>query len=340
MVFLSEFLKILIFNQSFSDAFKSLRIGLPLFSSLILLWQGIKPNIKIVWKVLLWAISISVLISILSIFINLPIYYNIEDSGQLLTQTAGRLMNSNASFGIAGLYLLFGDKNKWYNKGKLPMYTSILSIISLVLAFNRTYLTLLFIGFIYLSFKKFKSKNVLKIILLPLIGLTTVYVFYINFGAIQHQVDKRILSIIYQETTIAESTINNNRDIIYEGIYRRIREGYWAVGLPFNLPIFTHISFINHGDEEKFNVTDTSFITILLRYGIIPLILLSIIYFKFYKISKGSFFNFVFIIYLMASLNVDALFRQNSVFFLIVIFLVSNIKMNEKSSFHSKDQFK
>jgi hypothetical protein len=299
---------------------KSLRIGLPLFSSLLLLIQGIRSDIKKVWKVFLLAVSFSSILSIISVFVTIPIYYN-EQSGNILMEHGGRLINSNASFGIIGLYLLFSDKNKWYNKGNLPLFTSILSIVTLVLTFNRTYLALLFIGFIYLSFKTFSLKNALKIILLPLIGLGTVYTAYDTFPAIEHQVDKRILSIINQKTTITQSTIENNRDIIYDGVVKRIDEGYWLWGLPIEKPIFSWGKKLN---DVGYLVTDTSFINVLLRYGIAALLFLVFIYYKLFKLSENNFYKFCFIIFAFASLNIDSLFRQNSVFFLVIIFMISN----------------
>src|SRR5690606_28811875 len=149
----------------------------------------------------------------------------------------GRIINSNASFGVIGLYLLFADKNKWYNQGKLVKIVSILSIVALILTFNRTYLALIVLEFLYLAYKTFSAKTFYKILFYPLLLISIGYFFYTTFDVVQRQIDKRILSIVFQETTLAESTIENNRDQIYDGIEKRLKEGYWVIGLPYNVGI-------------------------------------------------------------------------------------------------------
>lgn len=328
IVFITEFLfKPIVFNQSFGDSFKAFRLGLPLYSSLLLLLFGIKADIRIVWKVLLYAIGCSVILSLLSLYISLPIYYNMEDE-DILAVFQGRIMNSNAAFGIIGLYLLFTDKNKWYNRGKLVKYVSILSIIALLLAFNRTYLALLVLEFIYLSYKTFSLRTFYKILLYPLLFMGITFFAYNSFDAVQRQIDKRILSIVYSETTIAESTIEDNRDFIYEGIENRFKEGYWIIGLPYDVPIFEGYS-ARRGDY-KASKTDVSFVNIILRYGALPFVFFIFLLLRLNKMKYVPFI--ILLVYVLASLNLDALFNHNSIFFLIILsFIYSmNIKNLKK----------
>lgn len=322
-VLLAELFKLFAFNESLGGIFKSLRIGLPLFSSLILVWQGIRANIKIVWKVLLSAISVSVILSIVSIFVALPIYFDLEGGQNVLTANSGRLINANSGFGIIGLYLLFKDKDKWFNEGKLPLYTSIFSIVSLVLAFNRTYLALLLLTFAYLAFTTFRLKNAFKLLMVPVLVLGAFIAAYNLSPAIQHQVDRRILSIVKGKTTIEASTIEGNRDFIYEGIGSRIEEGYWILGLPYKKAIF-HYYNPNNGIVGA-TKTDISLINILLRNGFFALVLFILILFRIIKIRYGP--PFIIVIYLLASLNIDALYNHNSILFLFLFGLVYTVNL-------------
>ena len=162
VVFTEVVVKNFVYGQSFGEAFKTIRIGLPLFSSLILIAQGIRANIVIVWKTLLVAISASTIISVLSLVIDLPIYQDLESGADVLQETSGRLGNSNFYFGLIGMYLLIHDNDHWYSKGKLVKITAILSVFSLILSFNRTLLALLFLETIYLLRVKFNVKKILK----------------------------------------------------------------------------------------------------------------------------------------------------------------------------------
>ena len=322
VAFFTEFFKMLAFDQSVGNGFKGLRMGFPLFSSLLLVWQGIRVDIRLVWKVLLWAITLSVILSIVSIFVYLPIYHNPEDD-DILNASQGRLGNANSSFGLIGLYLLFKDKNKWFNQGKLPLYTAILSIASLLLTFNRTYLALFCLFFVYLSFTTFSVKTAFKIIAVPAVFLGIVAGAYFYSPVIQYQVDKRILSIVLSETTVAESTIEGNRDKIYNAIQDRIAEGYWVVGMPYREEIFVYFKMGEYRGAKK---TDISFINILLRCGIVSLLLfLSFLY----KIKRFRYINgMLLLMYILASLNTDALYNQNSIFFICLFLMVNNDQIN------------
>lgn len=317
-VLLSEIFKMLTYGESIGNAVRSLRVGLPLFSCLFLLKQGIRADLTVVWKVFLWSIIISCVLSFLSIFITLPIYsgYMGEDdvSIDILSETSGRLVNSNAAFGIMGLYLLFDDKQVWYNKGKLPLYASILSMISLILGFNRTYLTLFLLLFIYLSYTHFSLKKASIIILFPLFALSFFGAVYNYSEPIQRQVDKRILSIVTGETSITQSTIRNNRDVIYEGIGKRIKEGYWFVGLPYGKGVFE--MFKAGTGIYVASKTDISLVNILLINGFLSFLLFILFYRRLIRMKYIP--AVLLLIFLLASLNTDVLYNQNGIFFIII----------------------
>ncbi|GAB3224318.1 hypothetical protein GCM10027454_19890 [Algoriphagus aestuariicola] len=266
-------------------------------------------------------------------FVDLPIYYNLEDE-DILEMSNGRIVNSNASFGIIGLCLLFSSRDAWYNRGVLVRYVSILSIISLLLTFNRTYLALFVLLFVYLSYITFSRKFFLKTVFIPILFLGLTFILYTNIDTIQRQIDRRILSIIFQETSLVESTIESNRDEIYIGILEKIEKGYWIIGLPYDVPIFVRSA--RFGKESVLlSTTDTSFANILLRFGVVSLLLYLLILARFVKIDRAKAFSIVFIIYLLASLNVDSLMAQNSILFLVLYFYITNIQIYEKNSIYS-----
>jgi hypothetical protein len=331
-VVITEFLfKPFVYYQSISASFKAFRLGIPLYSSLLLLSFGVKANIRTVWQVLLIAVGISVLLSVLSIFVNLPIYYNLDEE-DVLSLFHGRIINANASFGIVGIYLLLADDNKWYNQGKLVKYVSILSIIGLVLTFNRTYLAIIVLEFIYLAFKTFSLKSFYKIILYPFLVFGLIFSSYNSFDNIKYQIDKRILSIVYDKTDLVESTIDNNRDAIYEGVQQRLEEGYWFIGLPYSTPILKH--YIQRKEARSLTKTDISFVNILLRFGFIPLIFFLGFLLNVYKHKYVP--GIILFCYVLASLNIDALFNQNSVFFLIIFIIIHGTRDRTGVEFSSK----
>lgn len=332
IIFFTEIIiKRFAFGQGLGDAFSTIRIGIPLFSTLIILVQGVRADVRVVWKVLLWAISCSIILSLVSLIVPLPIYYDLKQGANLLATSGGRIGNANASFGIIGLYLLFEEKDKWFNQGKLVKWTAILSVIALVLTFNRTYLALLALEGFLLAFKNFKVKKIINAFFLAFAFLGVVFYAYHSFDIIQRQIDKRILSIVFGENTVMASTIEGNRDVIYEGIAKRLNEGYFVIGLPNDIPIFTYPAR-NGNETRSLSTTDTSFINVLLRYGIIPFILwIMILRHVFWKIPF-RFVKFIFLIFALASLNTDALMRQNSIFFLIIILFISFSYYEKKHS--------
>ena len=308
LVFTEVVVKNVIYGQSIGEAFKAVRIGLTLFSSLILIAQGIRADIRIVWKTLLMAISVSAILS----FVSLAIDPNI------LVEQGGRAGTANAYFGVIGLYLLIEDKNKWYNQGKLVKITAVLSLIGLLLGFNRTYLALLFFEGVYLTRKQFSVKKVLKILFFVGILLGMGFYIYNTNIIIKGQIDRRILSIVLGEADLKENTVENNRDLIYDNIEARINENHWVLGLPYKKPVFTRYNLEN--EYIAYAKTDTSFINILLRYGFLVLLLFFNVLYLMYR--KKYFIPIIFWVFFFASFNTDSLLAQNSVFFLFIFSFV------------------
>ncbi|MEP0133083.1 hypothetical protein [Eudoraea sp.] len=308
LVFTEVVVKNVIYGQSIGEAFKAVRIGLTLFSSLILITQGIRADIRIVWKTLLMAISVSAILS----FVSLAIDPNI------LVEQGGRAGTANAYFGVIGLYLLIEDKNKWYNQGKLVKITAVLSLIGLLLGFNRTYLALLFYEGVYLTFRRFSIKKFFKILFFVGIFLGMLFYVYKTNDIIGRQVDKRILSIVLGEADLKENTVENNRDLIYDNIEARINENHWVLGLPYKKPVFSRYNLEN--EYIAYTKTDTSFINILLRYGFLVLLLFFNVLYLMYR--KKYFIPIIFWVFFFASFNTDSLLAQNSVFFLFIFSFV------------------
>lgn len=331
IVFTNEFIiKYLFYLQSPTNAIKSIRIGLPLFSTLLLIKQGIRVNIYYFWKVVLVTVSFSVFISFLSFIFPLPIYSEIEEGVDLISQLKGRIINSNAIFGLIGAYFLFSNDNNWYAKGKLLKVTAILSCISLIISFNRTSIALLLLEILFLTWKNLNIKVVLRFIFLTSLFLYSLMYLYNNNAIIQRQLDKRVFSIIEGSQTISESTIEGNREVIYEGVIKRIQQGYWLIGMPYHIPIFTWPAEGFRKEPQDMTKTDTTFINILLRYGIFSFVLVILIFRRMSKLNRNKLYKSFYILLLIGSLNIDLLFSQNSIFFLFIVFFVGNSMDNLK----------
>lgn len=315
----TEVFKHLYYVEGLGNAFKTIRKGFPLFTILLLVYTGIRSDIEKVWQTLLWAISTSAVLTLISPFINLPIYPYLEGEN-ILESSQGRLMNSNSSFGIIGIYILYKEKYRWYIKGWLPKLASLLSITTLILSYNRTYLVLLALGFMYLSFTEFSFRKAFTIISIPVVAFGIFWAAYNYSEAIHKQVDSRIFGVIAGTTLLSESVYENNRDAIFKGVSDRIKEGYWLFGLSYNRPIFTWYRKSLYQDMTN---TDTSFITILLRYGLLPLVIYCSILYNIYKKDFSGIFSFSLLVFIIASLNIDSLLMHNSVYFLFILLFVS-----------------
>ncbi len=320
VIFTEFLLKGVLFDQSFDEGIKSMRLGLPLFSGLLLVTQGLNVNVNQAWRTLLLAILTSVLLSFTNFFFPLPFITSLNDE-EVQPLFTGRLGNLNFSFGIVGLYLLMTNTSSVYMNGGLVRRSSLAAIVALIGAFNRTYLVILVLEFGVLFSKKYSLKKILKMTLLMSVFFSTLIYLNNNNLVLRNQVEKRFISILSGEISVEESFLVDNRDYIYESIVNRISEGYWITGLPYKTPIFVREARYNR-NEMNMSKTDISIVNILLRFGIIPLLILVYVLVTMVKL-RFLFFNLTFIFYLLASINIDALFNQNSAFFIFFIFLIN-----------------
>jgi len=313
ILLITEVIKTFYYGDPLVNAFNTIRISLPFLSTMLLLSMGIKANIKVTWLVLNLAILVSAIITILSPFFNFSFLFDTSMYENVLEVLEGRLINDNASFGILGIYILSIKKKVWFNTFLFKII-AIFSIVILLLTFTRTYLALMVLAFIYCNFRGLFSLNGLKkIITYFIFMLSIVIIAYNSFELIKNQLDYRILSIINNEVSLSESVYEDVREIIFKGVVEKLSNGYWIFGLPLSIPIFYWPRF--DGLEGMAN-TDTTFINVLLRFGLIPLILFLLIIFRLKTISiNKQVYKYLLVFYGLASLNMDALMIHNSIFF-------------------------
>lgn len=252
----------------------------------------------------------------------MPIFYNIE-SEDVLEESNGRIVNSNAGFGFVGMYLLLQNSRNKFNTTSFQRICLFISVIGLIIGFNRTFLAVLGLGYIYLSFKNFDVRSGIKLVTYPLIFLGFLLITYTQFETIRKQVDRRIISIISNDVSIYDATIENNRDFIYEGIIEKIKSNDWVIGLPINIPIFTRPPLFGRPAVDM-TLTDISVVNMILRYGIAVTIMIFIIYRKMYRLDQGNMYKFYFVVLLISSWNINSILGLNTAFFLILIFIFTN----------------
>lgn len=326
-IFFTEILKNLIVDHSYLNAMRSIRFALPLISSFILLYQGLRMDALLLWKFLVCAVGMSCVVSLISIFIELPIYK--LTGGTIFDVYNGRLYNDNFSFGfIALVMMLFSSKNIM-NIGFLVRTSYLLSIIILLLAFNRTYLLLCSIILLFYVYRNFNVKTIVRKIPTLSLAILLVALTYSRIQIVKNQFDQRIIGTLQSFNDFYSNVVEDNRDIIFEGVQARLSEGYWLFGLSYNTPIYSYykspLVYQDHGIVYSV-ITDTSLVNILVRYGIIPFSLFVYVFGKIIRSQTSSLGYLVIIGYLMVSLNIDSLLNHNSIFFMTIFLLVINRK--------------
>lgn len=322
-----SFIKDVIYIGSFGDFTKSLRLSLPLISSFTILLSGLRVDIKKLWRIILIAVLLSNMIAISAFLFHIERFLPPKDN---LTR-AGRLFNSNFEFSIIALFLLFESKKFWYNKGFLPIITSVFSLLGLIMHGNRTFLIAVFLSSLYFTFTKFSlSILVRSSIILLIVGFTFIMV-YLNVDVLKRQVDLRILPLVMTNEYVFEDAYYNNRDFIVDGVIEKIDQGYWLIGLPYSKPIFSYnMNVYRISGRDKMVLTDTSLVNLLLRYGILALILFSIIFFRLFvnnlhSANPSRIFLYTTPFYFLTSINVDSFVSHNLIFFLIIVLFVRRV---------------
>lgn len=328
--FTEIFIKPVYYLETMSNGFKSFYIGMPLFLGLSLLIFNLRINIKMIWNTLCIAVLVSILLSVLSLFIYIPIY---QEDGYLSNFSEsikeGRLMNANASFGFIGFIILMKYQDRWFCSKLFYKIVYGLSICALIFTFNRTFLGFLIFGYIYLFIKDFSTKNLTRNLTVALFLILALVLVYNMNEYVKDQFDNRILYLFDSSVKSNDRLFENNRDMIYDGILKNIEEGYWIIGLPWSKPMF-FMHFLNQGSQY----TDTSLANILLRFGVFPLIIFIIILKNIYKTSRSLLFRFPMVIFVLASFNIDSLYRHNTIFFIIILYFLCfnlNKRRNENT---------
>lgn len=315
-------IKPIYFYESISNGFKSFYLGIPMFLGLTLILFNLRIDIRMIWKTLCFTILVSIVISIVALFVNLPIGNNgseLEDFG--IAINGGRIFNANASFGIIAFVIIMRYNGTWISNSLFQKTIYITAIIATLLTFNRTYMGLLFLMYVITFIQNFSWKNVIKNLMILSILIGSVTYFYNKNEIIRNQVNERILYLFNENIKSNDRLFENNRDMIYDGIRKNIEDDYWVIGLPFSKPIF--YQWIIKANAQY---TDTSFVNILLRFGIVPLILYLLILVYLYKTSNSPLFRFTFVFLVLASLNIDVLYRHNGIFFIVILYFVSLMK--------------
>ena len=314
-------LKYFVYRQSVGDGIKSLRLALPMLVGLFLLFRGIRVNVKTLYNVFIYSLLVSFILSLVAFFYPHPVFYYGIDSAEMGDIQKARLSNSNFGFGLIGAYLLFRDRGKWYNNRKVYTITYALSVLILVMSFNRTYLALLMLEFFLLNIKNISLSRIIKVTFIGSLVFLAIFSLYSTNALVKRQIDVRILDIIFEDKSLQENVIENNRDAIYDGIKKRLNESYWIIGLDYRTEIFNHT---RHGTIMGASKTDISFVNILLRYGVIPLIMYLLILRKI--MVKRYFPKLVLGLLIVSSLNIDSLMNHNIVFFLFLLIPVFNLE--------------
>ncbi len=334
----TELIKKVYYGLGPMDAVKNFRITLPVLSGLLICLQGKKIDPKFCIKTVMVALIISYILTPLLVIIGIqPSTFSLEGrSMEVGLMDDGRFSNNNFEFSLIGIALLFYiPKVQTWQRGfkKLILFAAILSVLILILSFNRTVLAAgALLGIILLATNL--EVRILKYILITVIitGAIGGY-FYTSNPIIQRQVDQRILVVFEEENALAESVYYNNRDVLYETYINKLKD-YWMLGMPGGEPV---INFENMVSSKS----DISLYNIWIRYGLLSIIVFTVILILIYvdqrkkvkwlpenslsrQIAKAVVIAYPF--YVLISLNIDALVAHNAILFLLLLITFSEFK--------------
>ncbi|MBD5781457.1 hypothetical protein IEN85_18295 [Pelagicoccus sp. NFK12] len=321
----TELLKIIVYHSSLIDCVRSLRTPLPLLSCLLLFSTGLRISPQKTWKALSASVGISFLLSLIQFATGAktPDILLPSDTTDI---DYGRIVNANASFSIIALTALLYSAKKQY-------LLTLLSLATVALTFSRTYLATISLALIYAGMRTPTPNRLFKIALVVTTPTLVSIIAVTSSETIANQVERRIVSIIIQEQTIQGSAIDGNRDIIYNGILDKLKEGKWFIGLPFEEHIFEREEF---NAVTKLRITDTSAANIVLLHGILPLTLYALLLGLLFSSSKSAEFRVALTLLTIASLNIDSLYRHNSVFFISAYYFYVKFKPSTRNAFCQK----
>lgn len=312
------------------DAVKNFRVTLPVLSGLLIVLQGRKIDPRFCIKTILVAIVISYLLTPLMVAIGVQPSTFMVGGRELQVEYLrnGRFANKNFEFSLLGIALLFyvpqvQTFQDWFKR--LIMAASILSILMLILSFNRTMMAAGALLGLVLLLNNLRPKTLGYIALTTIVAGSIAGYFYMTRPRIQRQVDQRILIVFQQEGGLAQSVYYGNRDRLYDTFLDKL-DHYWVLGLPGG------VSLINNENTNSAK-SDISLYNIWIRHGLVALIAFIIVLALIYADQKqklewlpdGSLSHQVakaviitFPLYVLVSFNIDALVAHNAILFILL----------------------
>jgi hypothetical protein len=332
-IFCSELFKILAYNSSISGAMRSLRVSLALTTSLFLIIQGVKLDPKLLTRTVLYSLLVSFLLTIVLDVLGFgPQNIAAGDRELAISASAGRYVNQNASIGLIGVLFLINRKafSEVFGENKKVAYiTLVLSVIMLIISFNRTLLLGLAIILAVNTVTNFTLKKVFKVFCYLAILFLSCMALYNNNPAVKAQVDRRILVAFegndknVNADAIKKDVYEGNRDFLYRQFFEKLIE-YPYFGVP------SEVGLAKIEDrEESVNTTDISLMTVTLKYGWLSGFLFLVLVFKISRslkrayINNNKIYNFLylpFVVGFVCSFNLDLFVRHN--FILVFILLL------------------
>lgn len=342
---LNNLFQMAIYGGTITEFFRVHRSLIPLYIAMAIIYLGPRVRPKLLLANLAACLSISFTISIVFFFFDLdfhPLFHAEIDEEAYEILLDGRLYNINAGFsylalGLMVVILFFRQKLKPKKLVWLLLLACTLSIFTTVLTFNRTSLVIFALFFVLVVPFFFRLRVVFYMMIIFLVIILMGIYSYKHFDFVQRQVDSRI-TIPLREGVILESVYYGKREYMYES-YLSLGKKYFLIGVPPQMPWFTVFR------KDRFlqvRTSDISFVTVLLRNGLLPLLFYfcigGLLYRGLWKmriqITDGwslSLTRSLIItipIMLIVSFNIDILSRHYSVLLLAFLFVAIPYKQN------------
>lgn len=332
------FISISVYDRQILDIINQLRHYFPFLIATILLAVGTIVKTERYLRLL-------VIASIFSSAIALMIHHLMPDlmakmlssSSRMvaLTTVHGRLYWTNSCLVFFVILLFLLPKKEIYVNKAIMSIALLFTLAGLFNTLNRTMVIglILFLGGYIFFEKHFFSfvKRAKKIIGLSMIGIVMIIGLMFISPKLKHMIEERYLRSSYQFEYMIESEVVTERFPIYRQYINSIKK-YFPIGQGLGKPF--HI----HGDDIEVPVSDVSFLSFLLPFGLIGLIIFFIFIYMLFRLiirenncisERGiRIIKLFFIIALIMSLNIDFFSRNNFVIFITMLFLTFQ---NDKS---------
>lgn len=320
------------------DAVKNFRVTLPVLSGLLICLQGRKIDPAATIKTMLVAIIISYLLTPLMVLLGIQSSAMIVGDRELQVAYLrnGRFANSNFEFSLLGIAILFyvpriETMSRWFKR--LLMSAAILSIVMLILSFNRTMLAAAGLLGVVLFLTNLEVRTLNYILVTTFLAGSVAGYFYITTPRIQRQVDQRILVVFEENRSLAEQVYYDNRDKLYAEFLDKL-DDYWMLGMPGGERLLD----LERNTSAK---SDISLFNVWIRHGLLALIgfviVLSLMYADqkkkmnwlpdrslSHQVAKAVFVTFP--LFVLASFNIDALVAHNAILFILLFMTFYDFK--------------